>query len=381
MLHLDEERITALLDNELSPAEAEQARDHLKLCVECASRFEEAKGFFEEADRLVRVLEFPEVVAPVQPAAALTVEAKTVRRRFPLRPLAWAASLFLAIGLGYYGNELRVSRNTARIDPAQAPSTKAPAADAAADALTEARSTAAPTPAVHQPANAPAEQSHGKDLARRQAEPAGAPAATNEKSLDKEKVEDERRLQSDGAVTGQLAAAPPVQAESQPAAATAPMALRDAKPGAAGGRADSAAGSKLSANAMGLAAKAPPQRSESGQTATKVTLEEAVWTLGGSIRLIDGLTPDRVERLSGRAVPGAQPDLAIIRVIYLDAPMRELWLDQQRGKGVNPTADTVLLHGPDGGLSLQWPNGPDGWLSLSGHLTADSLRILARRVR
>jgi anti-sigma factor RsiW len=42
MLHLDEERITALLDNELSPAEAEQARDHLKLCVECANRFEEA---------------------------------------------------------------------------------------------------------------------------------------------------------------------------------------------------------------------------------------------------------------------------------------------------------------------------------------------------
>jgi hypothetical protein len=168
----------------------------------------------------------------------------------------------------------------------------------------------------------------------------------------------------------------------------APLVPRDAAAAKAGGRADSAA-KPLGAEASnfvdgvpsGLGAQAALQRREYGPVATKVTLEEAVQTLGGSIHLIDGLTPDRVERLSGRAVPGAQPDLAIIRVVYLDAPMRELWLDQQRGRGVNATADTVLLHGPDGGLSLQWPNGPDGWLSLSGHLTADSLRILARRVR
>jgi hypothetical protein len=56
-------------------------------------------------------------------------------------------------------------------------------------------------------------------------------------------------------------------------------------------------------------------------------MEEGVRLLGGQIRLIDGLSPERVETGPGTAVPGADPSLPLVRVIYASGSVT---LDQQR---------------------------------------------------
>ena len=58
-----------------------------------------------------------------------------------------------------------------------------------------------------------------------------------------------------------------------------------------------------------------------------VSMEEAVRVLGGQIRLIDGLTPNRIEVGPGTAVAGADPGLQVVRVVYADGAVT---LDEQR---------------------------------------------------
>jgi len=116
--------------------------------------------------------------------------------------------------------------------------------------------------------------------------------------------------------------------------------------------------------------------------------------LGGSIRLVDGMTPIRVQVAPGRMVPGADPGLEIVRVVYNDPPGRELWLDQQRPSepggdaevhGQRATTllpgDTLIAAGPAGSRKLRWVHQTGFRLGLTGFLPADSLRALARRVQ
>jgi hypothetical protein len=62
----------------------------------------------------------------------------------------------------------------------------------------------------------------------------------------------------------------------------------------------------------------------------RITLDEAVTQLGGSIRLIDGLAPQRVELLSGVDVAGADPDRQVVRIYYEEPDLGLITLDQQR---------------------------------------------------
>jgi hypothetical protein len=66
------------------------------------------------------------------------------------------------------------------------------------------------------------------------------------------------------------------------------------------------------------------------QAPRRITMDEAVTQLGGSIRLIDGLAPQRVELLSGVDVPGADPDRQVVRVYYEEPDLGLITLDQQR---------------------------------------------------
>lgn len=120
----------------------------------------------------------------------------------------------------------------------------------------------------------------------------------------------------------------------------------------------------------------------------QIEMEEAVRTLGGSIRLIDGLTPERM--LTGR---GAGDDLtSFVRVVYQDPPGRELWLDQRRGASFGnreersdaATAwlpgDTLVTPEPNGARSLSWVDQTGFLLRLTGFLDTDSLVLLRGRV-
>jgi anti-sigma factor RsiW len=94
MSHPDEGTIQMLLDGELDSRERERVEDHIAGCASCAAHLAEAREFLQEADRLVDVLAVPQRES--KPRVA-------VHRRPLVRTLAWAASIAVAVGIGYWG--------------------------------------------------------------------------------------------------------------------------------------------------------------------------------------------------------------------------------------------------------------------------------------
>jgi hypothetical protein len=99
--HLDDGVLHALLDGEIPAAELSATETHLQSCAACLTRLEEARAFRDEAERLVGAIELP---LPLEGGAAAAPTAATLPRRprrVHLRPLAYAATLIVALGLGY----------------------------------------------------------------------------------------------------------------------------------------------------------------------------------------------------------------------------------------------------------------------------------------
>ena len=91
----------------------------------------------------------------------------------------------------------------------------------------------------------------------------------------------------------------------------------------------------------GLAGGGPAERGGQGRRLRRrrrlfrqIPMEEAV-SHAGRYHPTDRGTHSGAggEPCSGQLVTGAQPDLPVVRVIYLDPPRREIWLDQQHGVG------------------------------------------------
>jgi hypothetical protein len=123
---------------------------------------------------------------------------------------------------------------------------------------------------------------------------------------------------------------------------------------------------------------APAPASISGIGFRRVESAQAIRSLGGAVRLIDGLLPDHFEMGVGARVPGAVDTLPVVRVIYHDGG-NVLLLDEQRRAGV-ASGDTLIGTAEAGVSVLQW-NSAGFWLSLAGRLPVDSLERLARRIR
>lgn len=97
MSHVDEGTLHAYLDGELATVERELVDRHLKGCPACQARLAEERALLERASRLLGMAAPPERAVP--PLEAL----RPPRRIWHLRrPLAWAATLVLAVGLGWY---------------------------------------------------------------------------------------------------------------------------------------------------------------------------------------------------------------------------------------------------------------------------------------
>ena len=136
----------------------------------------------------------------------------------------------------------------------------------------------------------------------------------------------------------------------------------------------------------------------------RITLDEAVAQLGGSIRLVDGLAPQRVELLSGVDVPGADPDRQVIRVYYEEPDLGLVTLDQQRpgpsfaardaredrNEAAAPqvmvvpaaplTAGRMVMRAPTPASTISWRS--DGvWLSLTSHRPGVRMNELQARVK
>lgn len=341
MSHLDEGQLAALFDNELEPEEKRAAEAHLASCAECRALWAETRDLAGEADRLVATLEPPPLAARPKPVIVTTPPAPsqpaTPRRLLPWRTIAWAASVLCAVGLGY---SLRTAaRDTT--DMAGALPTSQPVLAERAD-----KAVAAPGTSGAATATAP---------------------------------HDERAAPSEMANAGKLAA-PPAAAPAQPAApamdaVTAPT---------VGGAVALTQPETESRSARNLAA---PRRA----APRLLSMEEAVRTLAGSIRLVDGLEPVKVLAIPGSIVPNGDPGQETIRVVYEDPPGRELWLDQQRPAAATESArarsaesllpgDTLLTPADGGARSLRWIDQNGFLLRLTGFLPGDSLRAIVPRV-
>jgi Putative zinc-finger len=399
MSHLDEGQLHSLLDGELEEPERQAAEAHLAACPECRLAYQEAKALLEGADQLIQAVEVPRTGRPG--TATPLLARRPSRRRFNWRTVAWAASVVLAVGLGWLARADRGLPDTARssskaesaVDvtpgprpiaeapaeaPAAAPAAAHPGDSATADALAktarpsreEARRTnrlapgAAPAtpPAEAEPANQPAQLELGRGVAD------AAPARSD---LDQASEARDRNAQL-------VVTRPPALGAAAPAAAPAAAAIGKVLTGEADERKES-----LAPSAQKPVAVFQPS-----------PMVAAVRILGGSIRLVDGLTPARVLVGPGSLVSGLDPRREVVRVVYMDPPGRELWLDQQRpGEPANERqpgglASTALLPGDTlvapiagGARSLRWVDQTGFRLVLTGFLPADSLRALASRVQ
>lgn len=388
MSHLDEGRLHALLDGELQGSERSEAEAHLAGCADCRAALEEARALFQETDRLIAAVDLP--AAPA--AAPQVAPPRSARRITSWQRMAWAATVVLAVGLGWFARSgVQTSSDgadeTAFGNAAAAPATMAESAGAPA-AMEQRRAPAEP-PAeagpTAQPAPAPTQRRLDESKAldkSKEKEPEAPPSKPAETGKLAQKVADSAAALSleESSVSVDRAAAP--KAERQDAFGNAASTPAPAPTAAAPTPAPASRDSRVS----GLVPAPARARRENPGAYRPVAMEEAVRILGGSIRLVDGLDPVRV--LASEANPGQ------VRVVYDDPPGRELWLDQERREteadrplaaGERSTAllpgDTVATTLGEGARSLRWMDQSGFRLGLTGFLPADSLRGLARRVQ
>jgi hypothetical protein len=287
--HLDEGLLHALLDGEVPSAELPPIQDHLARCPACRARLEEARGLLGESDRMIAAIELPAI--PTAGPAALP------RRRTAW--LAWAATVVGAAGLGYAVRGLA---------PAPGIAPDAPASVLAVDSMT----TSPPPPPLPPPAPA------GEPAARSNRPPQAAVGRTAAPSP--EPASQDRAGLRDRAERREVAASPPADSARADArvgnlAAASPAAAPPRQQGslqALRSRESVASGFAASEAAKTVATEPAPE---------PIDFADAVRRLGGTLRLVDGLVPLRLEARG-----------PYVRVIYA-LGRDELVLEQRRVEG------------------------------------------------
>lgn len=410
MRHLDEGLLTELLDGELSGPDQREVEAHLSTCAECRERLAELKGFMQEADHLVTALDEPRP-APV---------AKPVYRARRYRALAWAASIVLAVGLGFAGRSMLLS-NQERQAP-MAIGEKSAGGNLALDTAPPTLESNGPAPRDQVALGAPAAPETGsadtRQGRRRQAE---SDAESTNDTLSREQKDSAVMLETRPTNLAAREERPALAAARTNAASGSGARTEEARvdgnpadPGYRGtgfastGRdsvsignavrpadelSDQAAASKLArkqeperaAAAPPAMAPAPRQApapelnlgfAPAGQLAVRtITMDEAVRLLGGSIRLIDSLTPVRVTLLGADST---------VRVVYRTAGV-EVWLDQTRSKPGEVFSQSLglaeLQRRDSATNALSWNDLQGFYLTLTGPLPTAILEQLKARIR
>jgi len=150
MSHFDDGAMHAYLDGELAPVDRAQIEAHVAECAACRTRLDEERGLIQRASQL---LGFAQPSPPERAAPPPLHQLRHPRPVWRLRmPLTWAASVLVALGLGYYargGMEApRATREVALLD--------SPDAVATAEADAVSRTAAGPARLAASPSRAPA---------------------------------------------------------------------------------------------------------------------------------------------------------------------------------------------------------------------------------
>lgn len=124
----------------------------------------------------------------------------------------------------------------------------------------------------------------------------------------------------------------------------------------------------------------PPETPALPKEFTRVTLGDAIARLGGPVRLIDGLSPEAVEIATGSVLPGADPRLVVVRIIY-NGPGGRIILDQQRlNRAGSQEPDIAINTAPSGVSVAQWVDWKGYWISLASRTDQQSLLAIANRI-
>lgn len=339
MSHLDEGTLHALLDGEIPSEELAPVLAHLEGCADCRAKLDEARGLTALAMTLVDSLgDGAPRVAESPGTAPASVAPLPVRSRTPFhRQLAWAASVLLALVLGYSVREqspaptTEIAVNGQSYPVVRAADSVPTAPGALQDATAEATTTDRPVTTI--PAAPPREQAQraeargAADVAPPLPAPVAKTATANQASV---AAEDSGRAAA--AARSRLAELH-VTLVPEPERIVVGLAT-----GRVGGQAPAARAAELAAPSLAL-------RSEvATESYAPIAFPEAVARLGGILRLLEGLVPDRLEASA-----------TTVRVVYPLAT-GELVLEQRR----QGDSLVVVLRGP---------------------LSADSLAVLRGRIR
>ncbi len=339
MQHVDQLTLDAVINHSLSEVQVARIKEHVRVCRVCARRLEEYRDLFSEVEIIIPTAE-RDVIA--KPEAGRSWR-EVIRPRFDDALPSGDKAIKIGVGIVtilVIGVVVFLMRSPAQTGGpiVLAPSTRTPAATAPVTTTTP--STPAPTgmsPTTARPALSPP------------AQPTATLSSAAPARVDPPKPTRTPRPAAAAVTTPRRSFAAPVPAK----AAVDPARTAAAPSGT------------------------PPK--EAGHTPLfhRVESTEALSALGGSMRLIDGTTPDHFEMAPGNVVPGAEESLPVIRVIYKLSGATIL-LDQQRHPEIS-SRDLSSGTAPEGVSVVQWSSG-DFWLTLAGRVPADTLELLARRV-
>jgi len=227
MSHVDDGTLHAYLDGELTPVESERLDAHLAACEACRARLEEERALIERASKLLSRA----VPATPERAAPPLHQLRRPRVAWRLRiPLAWAATVVMAVGIGWLlrgpSSALLVGTTDSRLD--SSPSAQ-PAAEAPAIALDTRPATLSARAAQRRAKEAESAQGYRPAAAGDDRAALANRAALEERDERREVAKAVDRLAPDSANLG-LRAVPPasVAGNAIVAGAAAPDAARDA---------------------------------------------------------------------------------------------------------------------------------------------------------
>jgi hypothetical protein len=426
MPHLDEGTLHALLDGELEGTEVMEIQAHLGSCASCGSRLKDIREFMGEADRLLASVDLPNSASRAAPAAAPVVPvpepprpvreapARALAPRRPLTPsdrpapweeppvllipdnpdqielkrrwlhgMGWAATVAVAVGLGFMVSQARKGVAPVPAGPAldarqsSAPSNavvsteEAPRPDSvASQKASPARDSAGPA-AVPRAARVAAERAVPKPPKAAEKKPAEkqALAAKDEVTPDSEPAES--LASGDSAAAGRE---DPAVIRARAAQALADLDRERIRSRAAAATAAlDAQGRARAAQEPAPAAPPPPTLEQRSRIYLRIGLDEASRQLGGPAHVIEGLNPSFMGLAQGGLSPGADTTRPVVRVVYQDSQGRMILLDQQR---VRPGQAT-----PTRRSSTPIWTVDDVVLHLQGEVGPDILRNLQPRVR
>jgi hypothetical protein len=329
MAHIDERTLEQLLNHKMSRLDIDVVLAHAAECRGCGHRLEEWRDHFEEIATLL-----PDPQASAQPMAlpaafVLVPDNPSPRHRFELTNLLWIAAVGMALVVGYAASRLQRQSSDGLVN--------------------------SPMLGVDPMADTPQNLAMAKDSV------ATLPVDTAAQVADSADVDP-----------------PPARPVRTPPQDPPPAPARTA--------------TKSPAPAASLGASPPPDASVTMPGFRRVALGEASRRLDGGIRFLSNMNPDHVEVGPGSAVPGAQAQLEVVRVVYNAPDGSRILLDQQRipadESGFRPINDAALengdtLYGSSAqGVSVATWVDNDGYrMSLALRAAPDSLRRLIRRVR